>query len=63
MRGKKLPGRASEKCYPCPSFILTPGHLSMYDAKMRQVVEPGELEVMVGKSSSDIVLSITLLME
>ncbi len=37
-------------------FTLTPGHLSMYNDKMEYVVEPGEFEIMIGKSSDDIVL-------
>ncbi|MBP1661446.1 MAG: beta-glucosidase-like glycosyl hydrolase [Candidatus Aminicenantes bacterium] len=36
------------------SFDLGPGELALLDAKMREVVEPGEFEVLVGASSRDI---------
>jgi beta-glucosidase len=35
-------------------FILKPDHLSLLDAHMHHVVEPGTFEVMVGSSSDDI---------
>jgi len=35
---------------------LTPEHLSLINAKMKRVVEPGEFEVMIGTSSEDIKL-------
>jgi len=35
-------------------FTLTPDDLSLYDQRMKRVVEPGEFEVMVGASSADI---------
>ena len=37
-------------------FILPMRELSLWNARMEEVVEPGEFEVMIGKSSSDIVL-------
>ncbi len=36
------------------SFRLTPEHLSMLDADMREVVEPGTFRVLIGASSRDI---------
>lgn len=36
------------------TFELGPKELSLLDAKMRQVVEPGEFEVLVGRSCRDI---------
>jgi beta-glucosidase len=36
------------------SFTLTPEHLSMLDADMRVVVEPGTFRVLIGASSRDI---------
>ncbi len=36
------------------SFVLTPEHLSMYDARMNWRVEPGLFEVLIGSSSADI---------
>jgi Glycosyl hydrolase family 3 C terminal domain. len=36
------------------SFTLTPEHLSMLDADMRDVVEPGTFRVLIGASSRDI---------
>jgi len=38
---------------PC-AFRLTPDDLSLYDANLRRVVEPGQFRVMVGTSSEDI---------
>jgi beta-glucosidase len=35
-------------------FILTPEHLSFLDPKLKEIVEPGIFEVMVGGSSEDI---------
>jgi len=35
------------------SLDITPDHLSFYDIRMKQVVEPGEFELMVGNSSRD----------
>ncbi|MDZ7264574.1 MAG: glycoside hydrolase family 3 C-terminal domain-containing protein [candidate division KSB1 bacterium] len=35
-------------------FVLTPEHLSMYDAKMNWGVEPGQFEIMIGSSAADI---------
>jgi beta-glucosidase len=35
-------------------FIVTPDHLSMLNAEMKKVVEPGEFDIMVGSSSVDI---------
>jgi len=36
------------------SFTLTREHLSMLDAEMREVVEPGTFRVLIGASSRDI---------
>jgi beta-glucosidase len=36
------------------SFMLTPEHLSMLDANMREVVEPGTFRILLGASSRDI---------
>ena len=36
------------------TFDLGPEELSMLDAKMKKVVEPGEFEILVGRSSRDI---------
>jgi beta-glucosidase len=44
------------------SFTLTPFDLSFYDMKMQRVVEAGELEIMVGGNSVDVV-SKTVLIE
>jgi beta-glucosidase len=38
------------------TFDLGPEELSMLDAKMKKVVEPGEFEILVGRSSRDIEL-------
>ena len=35
-------------------FTLTPDHLSLINAYMQRVVEPGEFEIMIGSSSRDI---------
>ena len=35
------------------SFNLTPDKLEAYDLQMRRTVQPGDFEVMVGKSSVD----------
>lgn len=39
---------------------LTPEHLSLLNMDMKRVVEPGEFDIMVGSSSSDIRLSETI---
>jgi len=39
------------------SFTLDEQHLSLWNAEMQRVVEPGEFEVMVGSSSEDIHLN------
>jgi beta-glucosidase len=36
------------------TFTLDPSQLSFYDADMRRVIEPGEVEVAVGASSADL---------
>lgn len=36
------------------TFHLDPGQLAFYDAQMRFVLEPGEIEIMVGASSEDV---------
>lgn len=41
------------------SFILSVAHLGFYDRHMNFVVEPGEVEVMLGSSSADIRLQST----
>lgn len=38
-------------------IVLTPEHLSLINMEMKRVVEPGEFEIMVGSSSSDIHLT------
>ena len=38
-------------------ITLTPEHLSLINAEMKRVVEPGEFEIMVGSSSRDIHLT------
>ena len=35
-------------------FTIDPSQLAFYDAAMRLVVEPGDVEVMVGASSADL---------
>ena len=35
-------------------FVLTPDDLSLLNREMKRVVEPGDFEVMVGRSSDDI---------
>ena len=35
------------------SFLITPDKLQFYDFDMKRVVEPGEFQVMVGRSSAD----------
>jgi beta-glucosidase len=37
-------------------FELGPRHLSLVNRNLKRVVEPGEFEVMIGKSSDEIVL-------
>ncbi len=39
------------------SFKLTPDDLTLFDADLRRVVEPGQFRVMVGASSEDIRLT------
>jgi beta-glucosidase len=39
------------------TFTLTPADLSLWDRRMRFVVEPGEFKVMIGSSSEDIRLT------
>jgi beta-glucosidase len=36
------------------SFELMPEHLSMLNADMKRVVEPGEFKIMIGGSSRDL---------
>jgi len=38
------------------TFILTPDDLAMFDLAMRRVVEPGVFEVLIGRSSEDILV-------
>lgn len=41
-------------------MTLTPEHLSLINLEMRRVVEPGEFEIMIGSSSTNIRLSQTI---
>lgn len=41
-------------------LVLTPEHLSLINAEMKRVVEPGEFEIMVGSSSKNIHLTQTI---
>lgn len=45
------------------SFVLEPEDLQILDSHMEWTVEPGEFEIMVGASSTDIRLSSTILVE
>ncbi len=45
------------------TFDLGPEELSMLDAKMKKVVEPGEFEILVGRSSRDIKLKGALMVK
>lgn len=42
-------------------LVLTPEHLSLLNIDMKRVTEPGEFEIMVGRSSSDIRQSETIM--
>jgi beta-glucosidase len=42
------------------TMILTPEHFSLINKEMKRVVEPGEFEIMIGASSSDIRLKQTI---
>lgn len=42
------------------TITLTPEHLSLINAEMKRVVEPGEFEIMVGSSSKNIHLTQTI---
>ncbi len=42
------------------SFLLDVKDLALHDAEMQRVVEPGEIEIMLGSSSGDIRLRGTL---
>ena len=44
-----LPGQSKQV-----SFKITPDLLSMYNAAMQTVVEPGDFRIMIGASSRDI---------
>jgi beta-glucosidase len=35
-------------------MMLTPEHLSLLNMEMKRVTEPGEFEIMIGSSSSDL---------
>jgi beta-glucosidase len=41
-------------------MILTPEHLSLLNMEMKRVIEPGEFEIMIGSSSSDLRLKTTI---
>lgn len=45
------------------TITLTPEHLSLINAAMKRVVEPGEFEIMVGSSSKNIHLTQTINVE
>jgi beta-glucosidase len=45
------------------TFRLSPGQLAFYDERMRHVVEPGQSDVMIGSSSSDIRLNGSFVVE
>jgi beta-glucosidase len=36
------------------SFELTPDKLAAYDLRMQRTVQPGDFEILVGKSSADV---------
>ena len=38
------------------TFTLTPDDLAMFDSRMRRIVEPGEFEILIGRSSEDILV-------
>jgi glycosyl hydrolase family 3/fibronectin type III domain protein len=40
------------------SFTLTPDKLEAYDINMRRTVEPGDFEVLVGRSSADVMKTV-----
>jgi beta-glucosidase len=42
------------------SFMITPAMLSVLDAKLSSVVEPGDFRIMIGASSRDLRLKETL---
>jgi beta-glucosidase len=42
------------------TMVLTPEHLSLINRDMKRVVEPGQFEILVGSSSSDIRLNQTI---
>jgi beta-glucosidase len=48
-RVRLAPGQARQV-----EFILRPDDLSLLNREMKRVVEPGEFEIMVGASSTDI---------
>jgi beta-glucosidase len=48
----RVPIRPGRTC--CVVFDVDPTQLAFYDQEMRLVVEPGEVEVMVGASSADV---------
>ena len=37
------------------TFELTPEKLASYDLQMKRTVQPGEFEILVGKSSTDVI--------
>jgi beta-glucosidase len=42
------------------TITLTPEHLSLLNIDMKRVTEPGEFDIMVGSSSSDIRVKTTI---
>jgi beta-glucosidase len=59
LRGfQRVPLRPSEQA--TVSFVLTPEELALLNQDMRWVVEPGDIEIMIGKSSEDIRLTARL---
>lgn len=45
------------------SFTITPGMLTMLDARLNEVIEPGEFRIMIGASSRDLKLKKNLLVK
>jgi beta-glucosidase len=43
------------------SFLIKPNDLGLWDADMKYVTEPGEFEIMIGRSSADILHNATII--